>query len=284
MKIDTLLSKIPLKRFRDPAPVVSVLRLSGIIGRMGPLRGGLSLAGLAGPIEAAFKVRNLKAVALALNSPGGSPVQSSLIAKRIRAQAAEKEVPVIAFTEDVAASGGYWLACAADEIFADDSSILGSIGVISSGFGLDQWIDRHGVSRRIYTAGERKSSLDPFKPEDPEDIEKLDTVLKALHENFKAYVRERRGDRLQGDEKDLFNGEFWTGRDALGLGLIDGIGDLRSVMRERYGDKVKLRVVGRRENWFRRKLGLGEMTRPEAWAGALVGAVEERALWQRYGL
>jgi len=283
MKIDDLLARIPLKRFQDPAPVVNVLPLTGVIGRMGPLRGGLSLAGLAGQIEAAFKPRRLKAVALAINSPGGSPVQSSLIAGRIRALADEKEVPVFAFAEDVAASGGYWLACAADEIFVDPSSVVGSIGVISSGFGLDEWIKQHGVSRRLYTAGERKAILDPFKPEDAEEVKKLDSVLETLHENFKAHVKARRGERLKGEEADLFSGEFWTGTEAVTLGLADGIGDLRSVMRARYGDKVKLRRVGDRKGWVRRKLNLGPVTDPAAWTGAMLDAVEERALWQRYG-
>jgi len=283
MKIDDLLAQIPLKRFQEPAPVVGVLPLTGVIGGMGPLRGGLSLAGLADSIEAAFKLRRLKAVALAINSPGGSPVQSSLIAGRIRALADEKEVPVFAFAEDVAASGGYWLACAADEIFVDPSSVVGSIGVISSGFGLDEWIKQHGVSRRLYTAGERKAILDPFEPEDAEDVGKLDAVLKALHENFKAHVKARRGERLTGAESDLFSGEFWTGTEAVTLGLADGIGDLRSVMRARFGDKVKLRRVGGRKSWLRRKLGLGPATDPAAWTGAMLDTIEERALWQRYG-
>jgi signal peptide peptidase SppA len=283
MNIDDLLARIPLKRFQDPAPVVSVLPLTGVIGGLGPLRSGLSLAGLAGQIEAAFKPRRLKAVALAINSPGGSPVQSSLIAGRIRALADEKEVPVYAFAEDVAASGGYWLACAADEIFVDPSSVVGSIGVISSGFGLDEWIKQHGVSRRLYTAGERKAILDPFEPEDAEDVEKLDVILKALHVNFKDHVKARRGERLKGEENDLFSGEFWTGTEAVSLGLADGLGDLRTVMRARFGEKVKLRRLGDRKSWLRRKLGLGQVTDPAAWTGAMLDAIEERTLWQRYG-
>ncbi len=283
MKIDDLLARIPLKRFQDPDPVVSVLSLAGVIGGLGPLRGGLSLTSLAGPIEAAFKPRRLKAVALKINSPGGSPVQSSLIAGRIRALADEKKVPVFAFAEDVAASGGYWLACAADEIFVDPSSVIGSIGVISSGFGFDEWIQKHGVSRRLHTAGARKAILDPFKPEDADEVRKLDTILKSLHQNFTDYVTSRRGARLKGGETDLFSGEFWTGREAVALGLADGIGDLRSVMRTRFGEKVKLRPVGERKGWLRRKLGLGPVTDPGAWTGALLHTLEERALWQRFG-
>ena len=284
MKLDDLLSKIPLERFQNPPPVVSVLPLAGVIGRMGPMRGGLNIAGLAARIEAAFKPRHLKAVALAINSPGGSPVQSALIAKRIRSLADEKDVPVLAFCEDVAASGGYWLATAADEIYADPSSIVGSIGVINSGFGFDKWIEAHGISRRVYTAGEHKSKLDPFKAEDPKDVERLQALLKELHENFKAQVKERRGDKLTGDEETLFSGEFWTGREAVELGLIDGLGDLRTVLRDRYGEKVRPRFVGDRQGWLRRKLGLGPIADPHVWTDAFVSAAEERALWQRYGL
>ncbi len=284
MVLDDLLRQIPVKRFQNPPPRVSVLRLDGVIGRMGPMRTGLNLAALADPIEAAFKPRRLAAVALAINSPGGSPVQSSLIAKRIRALAEEKEVPVVAFVEDVAASGGYWLACAADEIFVDESSIVGSIGVISAGFGLDRWIEKHDVTRRVYTAGERKSILDPFRPEDPNDVDKLRHLLEELHDNFKDQVRTRRGKRLGAEREKIFSGEFWTGREAVALGLADGIGDLRSVMRERHGEDVKLRVVGARQGWLKRKLGLGPVSDPNAWADALISTVEERALWQRYGL
>jgi signal peptide peptidase SppA len=284
MAVQDLLAKLPIRRFRNPPPVVTVLPLAGVIGKMGPLRAGLTLAGLAAQVEAAFKPRQLSAVALAINSPGGSAVQSSLIAGRIRALADEKKVPVVAFVEDVAASGGYWLACAADEIFVDASSVVGSIGVIAAGFGFDEWIKEHKVSRRVQTAGERKAILDPFKPEQAEDVAKLDAVLKELHENFKNYVRMRRGERLKGEENSLFNGEFWTGRAAIDLGLVDGLGDLRGVMRERFGEKVKLRRVGARGGWLKRKLGLGPVTDPAAWADAAIGAIEERALWQRYGL
>jgi signal peptide peptidase SppA len=267
----------------DPPPVVAVLRLGGVIASGAMLgRAGLNLAGLAGPIEAAFSLRRVKAVALAINSPGGSPVQSALIAGRLRQMADEKKLPLFAFAEDVAASGGYWLATAADEIFADPSSIVGSIGVISSGFGFTGLIDRIGVERRLHTSGERKSFLDPFRPEQPEDVARLKGLQAELHDNFKAQVLARRGAKLSADPAVLFSGEFWTGARAKELGLIDGLGDLRSVMRARFGDRVKLRRVGPPRSWLRRRLGLNSLA--GGFAGALVGAAEERALWQRYGL
>ena len=265
-------------------PVVGVVRLAGVIGAFGPLRGGLTLAGLAGALERAFALRNLKAVALAVNSPGGSAVQSALIAKRIRDLAAEKNVPVVAFVEDVAASGGYWLACAADEIFADESSILGSIGVISAGFGFAALLERFGVERRVHVAGARKGMLDPFRAELPEDVTRLAALQRDIHDNFKAQVRGRRGARLKGDDETLFNGDIWTGRRALELGLIDGIGDLRATLRARFGDKVRLRPVGAEGAWLRRRLRLGAAAREGGWARELVAALAERELWSRYGL
>jgi len=264
----------------EGGPLVNVLRLDGVIGRAsGPRRGGMALSDMAESIEKAFKGPQLSAVALAINSPGGSPVQSALIATRIRALAAENEVPVYAFCEDVAASGGYWLACAADEIYADPASIVGSIGVVFAGFGFPEMLAKIGVERRVHTAGEKKAILDPFKSEDQEDVEILKELQADIHEQFKDHVRERRGDKLQADESVLFSGEFWTGNRALGLGLVDGLGDLRSVMRERYGEKVKLRVVGRRRGWLDKRLGMRN-----DWADELIGAVESRALWSRYGL
>jgi signal peptide peptidase SppA len=262
-------------------PLVAVVRLTGVIGPLGSWRGGLSLAGLAPTLERAFSIRGLKAVALSVNSPGGSPVQSSLIAKRIRALAAEKKLPVFAFAEDVAASGGYWLATAGDEIFADESSIVGSIGVISACFGFQELLQRVGVERRIHTAGARKSMLDPFRPENAEDVARLEVLQRDIHEGFKAQVRSSRGARLKGDDDTLFNGEFWTGRRALELGLVDGIGDLRSEMRARFGEKVRFCVVGAPTSWLRRRLGLSG---PPDWARDLLAAAEERALWARFGL
>jgi serine protease SohB len=274
-----VLDWLPIARMRG-VPVVAVLRLAGVIGPLGPWRSGLSLAGLARTLERGFSMGGLTAVALAINSPGGSAVQSSLIARRIRDLATEKKLPVFAFAEDVAASGGYWLATAADEIFADESSIVGSIGVISASFGFTDLLRRAGIERRVYTAGPRKAMLDPFRPEDPTDVEHLKALQLDIHESFKAQVRARRGSRLKADETTLFSGEVWTGRRALELGLIDGLGDLRSVMRARYGDKVKLLPVGV-ERGLLRRLRIGG---PQGWAEDLLAAAEERALWARYGL
>ncbi len=253
---------------------------------MGGFRRGLSLGSQAGVLQRAFKLRNLKAVALAVNSPGGSPVQSALIAGRIRQLADEKQIPVIAFAEDVAASGGYWLACAADEIYADASSIIGSIGVVSGGFGLQGLIEKLGVERRLHTSGDKKAMLDPFQPEKPAEVKHLKDIQGDIHEAFKDMVRARRGDRLKGAEKDLFSGAFWTGARALDLGLIDGLGDLRAVMRARYGNKVKLRLVGERRGFFGR-LRFGALSDAPAgpdWAGQAVAAIEERLIWNRFGL
>lgn len=267
----------------DRSPTVAVVRLSGVIGQLGPVRrGGLALAELAGTIEKAFKLPRVKAVALAVNSPGGSPVQSSLIAGRIRALAEENEVPVYAFCEDVAASGGYWLACAADEIYANGASIVGSIGVISASFGFPEVLAKLGIERRVYSAGDRKAQLDPFLPEDESDVRHLKELQKDLHAQFIDYVRSRRRDRLKGEEQALFSGDFWSGRQALELGLIDGIADLRGKMREKYGEKVKLRVVAQQKGWLQRRFGLD--SRAPHWSHDVVGALDERALWARYGL
>ena len=220
-------------------------------------------------------------MALTINSPGGSATQSSLITKRVRALAAEKAVPVLAFVEDVAASGGYWLATAGDEIYADESSIIGSIGVITAGFGFTDLLQRIGIERRVHSAGPRKAMLDPFRAEQPEDVTRLKQIQQEIHGNFKTQVRERRGSRLKGDEAELFSGEIWTAREALARGLIDGIGDLRTILRSRFGDHVKLVPVTQRRSWLQRRLRLGL---PEGWTEQALAAIEERALWARYGL
>ncbi|MBM3569227.1 MAG: S49 family peptidase [Alphaproteobacteria bacterium] len=262
-------------------PVVPVVRLHGVIGGIGRLPGarGLTLAQVAPWLERAFGLRGAKAVALSINSPGGAPVQSALIAGRVRALAAEKKLPVIAFIEDVAASGGYWLASAADEIYADPASVVGSIGVISAGFGFAGALERLGIERRLHVQGERKSLLDPFRPERPEDVARLERLQRDIHEQFKAQIRQRRGARLKGEEAALFSGEIWTGREALALGLVDGLGDLRGEMRRRFGDKVKLRPIGGESGWLRRRFGLGGEVAAEALA-----LIEERAAYARFGL
>jgi len=281
------LEKWRVPGFRNPKPVVAVLRLSGVIGNVGgPVRRGLTAASLVRSIERAFSQSNLKAVALQINSPGGSPAQSSLIFKRIRAMAEEKDIPVIAFAEDVAASGGYMLACAADEIYADESSVIGSIGVISSGFGFVDLLEKVGVERRVHTAGKSKSMLDPFQKEKPQDVKRLKDLQGDIYQTFIDLVKSRRGEKLKGTDAKLFTGEFWTGTRALDLGLVDGIGELTAVMQERYGEKVVFRPIEERKSWLKDRLGVSAWGRPDpgVWAGDLVAAVEERALWNRFGL
>jgi signal peptide peptidase SppA len=270
-------------RFRR-GPVVPVVRLSGVIAA-GSLLGprGLSIESTAPLLARAFAQRHAKAVALAINSPGGSPVQSALIAQRIRLLAREKNLPVIAFVEDVAASGGYWLACAADEIVADAASIVGSIGVISSGFGFKDLIARIGVERRVHTSGEKKGMLDPFRDEDPDDVARLKRLQAEIHDGFKDWVRERRAGRLKGAESELFSGEFWTARRGLELGLVDGLGELRATLQARYGAKVHLPVIAPRRRFLQR-FGIGGQTGIEAIGPATLAALEERAHWQRFGL
>ena len=274
------------KRFRAHRPVVPVVRLSGVIGAAFPLRSGLSLSSCAGSLERAFGMKGIRAVAIAVNSPGGSAVQSHLIFRRIRSLAEERKVPVFMFAEDAAASGGYMIACAGDEIFADPSSLLGSIGVVSAGFGFERLIDRLGVERRVHTAGRNKAMLDPFRPEDPEDVERLKEIQARVHEVFVDLVRARRGTRLRGEAEHLFSGTVWAAADALALGLIDGIGDLRSVLRERFGRKVKLVTVptGRSSllsRWFNRSPAIADgLFDPSD----VVAALEERATWSRLGL
>ncbi|WP_114965444.1 S49 family peptidase [Alkalilacustris brevis] len=256
-------------------PVVSVVRLSGTIASGGRVGGVLNDAALEPVIERAFSRRRPRAVALLINSPGGSPVQSALIAARIRRLAGEKTLPVHAFVEDVAASGGYWLASAADHIWLDQSSIVGSIGVISAGFGFQELISRYGIERRLYTAGRSKALLDPFSPQKREDVKRLNELLEQIHDSFIAQVKERRGTRLNGGD-DLFNGDIWIGQKAVDLGLADGLAHLVPKMKEIYGDKVKLVPYGLRRPFFQR---LGAQVVNDA-----IDAVEERALWSRYGL
>ena len=265
-------------------PVVSVLRFEGVIMPRSR-RGGVSLASHAAAIEKAFRVSRLAAVAIVINSPGGSPVQSALLYRRIRQLADEKRVPVVAFAEDVAASGGYWLALAGDEIFSEETSLLGSIGVISAGFGLYQLIGRLGIERRLHTAGERKSLLDPFLPEDAADIERLRALQQDIHQSFKDHVRARRAGKINDGDESLFTGDVLTGRMALDRGLIDGIGELRAVMRARYGDKVKLRpVTAERRRWtvLNRVPFIGR--EPVSRIAELADWIEARLLWARFGL
>jgi len=280
--------------FSKSGPVVPVLRFSGPIGAASPLRSGLNLAAVAGQIHRAFSMKGAKAVAIQINSPGGAAVQSTLIYKRIRDLADEKGLPVYVFAEDVAASGGYLIALAGDEIYADSSSIVGSIGVVAAGFGFDKAIKRLGISRRIYTAGENKVSLDPFQAEKPEEVARLKELQADVHEAFVDLVKERRGNRIKNAGDELFTGEFWSGKKAVELGLIDGISDLRTKMRELVGKNVKLKLVAPKKGLFSRRLrGLitsnsddlaGSNFTAPSFADDLISAIEARALWSRFGL
>jgi signal peptide peptidase SppA len=271
-----------LMRLLRGTPVVPVVRLTGAIGFSTPLSPGITLATTAKLLDRAFGVKSAKAVALVINSPGGSPVQSHLIYQRIRSLAAEKKKKVIAFVEDVAASGGYMIACAADEIIVDRSSIVGSIGVISASFGFDKAIKKLGIDRRVHTAGENKLTLDPFQPEKADDIRRLKALQKDIHEMFIGLVKTSRGKKLKGPEKTLFSGEFWTGEKSVELGLADRLGEIKTVLRERYGKKVETPLVSPPTSWFSKKTP--GVSFDGDWASTLISAMEARALWSRYGL
>jgi signal peptide peptidase SppA len=272
-------------RFRERHPVVPVVRLVGAIGSVSALRPGLSIASCAPALERAFTMKGAKAVAIVVNSPGGSPVQSHLIYRRIRSLSIEKKLPVLVFVEDAAASGGYMIACAGDEIIADPSSIVGSVGVVSAGFGLDRLIERYGVERRVHTTGARKAMLDPFRPENPDDIVRLKAIQTDIFVAFSDLVSERRGAKLTKTPEELFTGDIWAGRAALELGLVDAIGDLRTVLRARFGDKVKMRVIPlARPGLLARVFGRDPTIGPLIDPGQAIAAVEERGLWARLGL
>ncbi|EHK88382.1 S49 family peptidase [Saccharomonospora azurea] len=276
---DTLVSRIPKLGERvERKDVVSVVKLHGVITpQASPLsaRGSINLAAVESALKRAFSHERLQAVALQINSPGGAPTQSGLVAERIRQLADEKGVPVLAFAEDVAASGGYWLACAADEIYAHRTSMVGSIGVISGSFGFAQLLERFGVERRLYTAGENKSRLDPFSPEKPEDVEWLRSMHSQLHEMFVDWVKQRRGARLR-DSEDLFSGDIWLGAKAVELGLVDGLGNLRDVVEKRFPD-AEITVAEPKKPLLAR-LGMASP------AAAVLQALEHRAAWSRFGL
>jgi signal peptide peptidase SppA len=276
-----VLSRLLPHYFRSDIPIVNVVRLHGAIGIGTPLKPALTLPAIADTLDRAFSRKGIAAVALAINSPGGSAVQSSLIHDRVRALADENKVPVYSFCEDVAASGGYWLACAGDEIYADASSIIGSIGVLAAGFGFVDAMKKIGIERRVHTAGENKVILDPFQPEKPEDVERLRRIQVDIHDAFKTLVRYRRAGKLKADEDDLFSGAFWAGREALELGLIDGIGHLRDVMKNKLGPKTELRLISKPSRWGLRRLAFGAET---DLGTNIMDAAESRALWARFGL
>ncbi|MFI6100664.1 S49 family peptidase [Lentzea sp. NPDC051213] len=283
---DRIAARLPRVMDRgERPPVVAAVRLHGVITpQSSPVaRNTISLQNVESAINRAFDNERLIAVALLINSPGGAPTQSALIAERIRELANKKHVPVLAFCEDVAASGGYWLACAGDEIYAHGTSLVGSIGVVSAGFGLNNLLDKAGVERRVYTAGENKVRLDPFQAEKPEDVEWLKGLHADLHEQFKAWVKERRNNKLKGSDDELFTGEVWTGARAQELGLVDGIGTIRSVIAKRFPD-AELTVAEPRRPLLA-KLGLtGTSTRSGDLVTQVLASIEERARWSRFGL
>ncbi len=280
-----MLAKIK-RLFGKSVPIVPVVRLSGIIAANVSARRGLSLNSLSPVLDKAFAAKGAKAVALVINSPGGSPVQSAIIAGRIRYLAKKNNLPILAFVEDVAASGGYWLACSGDEIYVNGASVLGSIGVVSAGFGFDEAIAKLGVSRRVYTAGEKKVMLDPFQPEDPNDVTYLKELQKEIHDQFVEHVKSRRGAKLKAGDDVLFSGAFWTGAKAIELGLADQQGELRQILESRFGAKVKIKLFEPKKSFF--GLSAGGVN----WSDRLVAAavdeaalrLEESALRSRLGL
>jgi signal peptide peptidase SppA len=286
--IEKIMEWIPA-RLRRGIAVVPVVRLSGLIGAVTPLRPGMSLSGVARTLERAFTVRNAKAVALVINSPGGSPVQSRQIYLRIRQLATEKKLPVLVFVEDVAASGGYMIACAGDEIFCDPSSILGSIGVVGGSFGFQELIKKVGIERRLYTAGAHKAMLDPFLAENPDDVARVKALQREIHAIFIALVKQSRGTRLKAADDVLFTGEYWAGETSVSLGLADAVGDLRSTLRARYGEKVLTPVIAPASGMLSGLLGRrspGTLASLEDVAGLpeqLISALESRAIWAKFG-
>ena len=272
------------RRFRSNAVEIPVVRLQGMIMEASsPLRQTLSLSSCANALEKAFSDKEAPAVAISLNSPGGSPVQSRLIYRRIRDLAEEKHKRVLVFVEDVAASGGYMIACAGDEIFADPSSIVGSIGVVSASFGFPELLKKIGVERRVYTAGKNKVSLDPFQPEKKADVDHLKALQLEIHETFINLVKESRGSKLV-DDPNLFTGMFWTGKKGKELGLVDELSDLRSLIKQRYGHDAKMRLVSASRSLLGRKTPAISAGLVSSTVDGLIQSAEERALWQRYGL
>lgn len=269
--------------WRKKKSIVPVVRLSGVISASGGVRRGLSLEGVESQLKKAFSVNGAKAVALIVNSPGGSPVQSALIGQRIRELAKKADVPVLAFCEDVAASGGYWIAVSADQVYANAASVVGSIGVVSAGFGFDRAIEKLGVERRVYTAGKNKMTLDPFQPQQEEDVVRLKALQQDVHQQFIAYILERRGAKLTAPHDELFSGAFWTGQQAVGLGLIDGLGECRQIVRDRFGEEVEFMFVEPKRRLLSNLGGL-----PGSLAGGIVdeaaAVATEKAYFQRYGL
>ena len=267
------------KRFFSKDINIPTLRLTGVIGQAGIARSGLTIAGIEKLVDKLFSDKKAPAVALIINSPGGSPTQSSLIAEKIINLAKEKNKKVYAFVEDVAASGGYWLACAADEIYLDLNSIVGSIGVISPGFGFVDLIKKIGVERRVYTSGKSRSFLDPFKEEKKEDIDRLKSIQEQIHENFIEYVKSRRGSKLLSSAEDeIFSGLFWVGKKGVDLGLADGIGSINQIIKEKYGNKAKIKIIDQKKSFLQKRLSSSINNND------IINRLEEMVMWSRYGL
>ncbi|GAA5252623.1 S49 family peptidase [Candidatus Rickettsia kedanie] len=279
-KLDQLFASV----FGDSKEVIAVLRLSGVIGKVSTMQSGLTLESLNELIEKAFKIKKLKALCLIINSPGGSPVQSELIAKRIRDLAKENKIKIYSFIEDMAASGGYWLACSGDWIYASYSSVIGSIGVVSSGFGFHEAINKLGIERRVYTEGKNKAILDPFKPINKEDLKIIKDLQKQVYEHFVEYVKTRRVGKLTQQDEILFNGEFWAGQTALDYGLIDGIGDMYSIMKEKFGDNIKFQYLCAKQPWLKKKLGMGSKILTDNLANSLIDAVENKIINDKFDI
>jgi len=284
-KIDQLLSILTFG-LGGAKPVVAVLRLEGVVGKVSSLKSGLTLCSLNKLIEKMFKIERLKAVCLAINSPGGSPVQSELIANRIIELAKEKDIPVYSFIEDIAASGGYWLACAGDKIFASRSSIVGSIGVIAAGFGFHEAIEKLGIQRRVYTQGNNKSVLDPFQPEKESDVKIIKKIQKDIHNHFIDTVKERRGGKITQSDEVIFNGEFWSGQIAADFGLVDGIDDLYSFIQEKFGDEVKIEYIEQKQSWFKKRFGVSAVSKEFAdnLVGGLVESAEKKLMQSKFDI
>ncbi len=283
-KLEQLLLLLPIIGSKTSKPVIAVLRLNGIIGEVNSIKSGLSIASLNELIEKAFNFKNLEALCLIINSPGGSPVQSELIAKRIRLLAQEKKIPVYSFIEDVAASGGYWLACVADQIYASKSSVIGSIGVVSAGFGFSTAINKLGIERRIYAEGKNKSILDPFQPVQEGDIEIVKRIQKQIHEHFMDYVKKRRIGKLTQEDDILFNGKFWSGETAVDFGLIDGINDMYSFIKQKYGNDVTIKYVATKQSWLKKNFSIVRKDFVQEFSDTLIEAIISKITYDKFNM
>ena len=262
---------------------IPTIRLTGVIGHTGMLRSGLNINNLNKIIEKAFSYKKTPAVALSINSPGGSPTQSSYIASKIRTLANKKRKKVIAFVEDVAASGGYWLACAADEIYIDENSIVGSIGVISPGFGFVQMIRKLGIERRVFTSGKSKSFLDPFKEINQKDVKVIKEIQEIIHKNFIKHVKKSRGKKISSKDSDIFNGLFWVGEKAVKLGLVDGVGHIEQIIQKKFGEKTRIKIIEQKKSFLQRKVS-SSMKNKLFEMSDLIDSLEEKFYWSRFGL